>query len=116
VSLLGVALSNRGIERRRIDVKSRSRLSKVHNRQSNYQREGGDDFKVNQRLNTQASERLVISHGGDPMHHRAENDRRYDHFHQLDKSVSERLQRFPECRKKVTNEDAEYNARQDLQV
>ena len=51
-------------------------LSTLHDDQADDEREGGDDFEIEQRLAADAPELLQVAHRGDAVDHGAEDDRR----------------------------------------
>ena len=50
------------------------------------------------------------------MDDRAKNDRSNEHFHQLDKAVTQRFERFTECRNEVPDENSEENSGKNLKI
>ena len=104
------------VERRGIDVHPASRLHDVHDHEAYDEREGGDDFEVNERQHAGPAHRPHVAHPGDARHHRAEDDGANDHAHELDEPVAERPHRRARIWKKVADQHADGGGDEDLSV
>ena len=70
------------------------RLNDVDHQQPDRQRDGRDDFKIDQRTATHPPDLFHIAHFADADDDRQEDDRADDHFHQPDESIGEGLHRL----------------------
>ena len=65
----------------------------MHHNQTDNQCQCTDHFKIEQGFNADAPDFVHVLHTRNARYHRAENDRRDNHFDQLDKTVTERFHR-----------------------
>src|ERR1700751_591867 len=100
----------------RIDVKTGSGRQEIYDNQPDEKGECRNQLKVDQRLYADPSEFLEIGDRGDAMNHRAKNDRRDDHLDQVDESVPQRFQAFAKIGKLVSDQNAEKDRDQYLDV
>ncbi len=98
-----------------IDVHSSSGLEDVDGDQTYYERDGGDDLEVDERLCADASYFADVSHAGDSGYDAGEDDGRERHADELDEAVSERLQGDGVMRSDGSEDDSERDADEDLQ-
>jgi hypothetical protein len=111
-----VARNELGIERRRIDVEALAGLQDLADDQADSERQGRDRFEIEQRLDADAADLLEVAHRADAMHHGAEDHRRDHHLDQRDEAVAKRLQCLAGVRKVMTDDDAERDGDQHLDV
>ena len=76
-----------------IHMHARARRPNIHEKQGQDECDRGHDFKVNERFNRDAADLLRFADARDAVHHRAENDRCYEHSHKLNEEVAEGLPR-----------------------
>ena len=90
--LLGRLLGE-GRHRRRVGLgaDAAADLEQVADDEADHQREGRDDFEIEQRLDADAADFLGALDMRDAGDHGAEDDRRDHHLDQLDEAVAERL-------------------------
>ncbi|MNP52920.1 hypothetical protein D3C76_1473450 [compost metagenome] len=88
----GVSGHAAGVQGGDVDVHASARLDHVDDDEADDQGDGGDDFKVQQRVAAGLADRLHALHAGDAADHGAEDDRGDDHFDQFDEPVTQRLQ------------------------
>src|SRR5258706_2760308 len=79
---------------RRIDVHVRAGSPGIDENQRNDERQSGDDLEIDQSFEGDAAYALCFAHTGNTMNHRAEDDRRHQHPHQLDEKIAQRFQRI----------------------
>src|SRR6185312_3388728 len=89
LGLLGVA--GDGLRVRHAAAESRAGPDHIADDKTDHQREGGDDFKIDQRLDADTAALLGILDMRNSGYHGAEDDRRDHHLDQLDEAVAERL-------------------------
>ena len=89
LGLLGVA--GDGLRVRHAAAETRAGPDHIADDKTDHQREGGDDFEIDQRLDADAADLLGILYMRDAGYHGAEDDRRDHHLDQLDEAVAERL-------------------------
>ena len=77
---IDVACDRIGIERGRIDVEPLAGLKKLADHEPDHQRQGRDRLEIEQRLDADAADLLEVAHRADPVHDRAEDDRRDHHL------------------------------------
>ena len=68
------------IKRGGVNVESDARLEKVHHDEADDQRERGDNFKIQQGFEANATKLLQVPHRGDAVDDRAKDDRRNNHL------------------------------------
>ena len=78
------------------------------------ERDGGHDFEIDQRFETDPADFLQIAGAGDAVHHNAEHDRCDDHLDELEEGVAEDLERNREIRRRDAENNAENKRYQDL--
>ena len=88
----------------------------MHHNQPDDQCQRTHDFKIEQRLNTDAAYLVQLPHAGNASYHGAEDDRRNDHFNQLDKTVTERLHRNTGFRVEMAEQNADGDGGQNLEI
>ncbi len=69
-----------GIQRGRVNVHSRTRLHHVNHNQADNQRDGADNFKIEQCNRSGSSYRFHAFHASDAGHHGTENHRGDNHL------------------------------------
>ncbi|MNR18403.1 hypothetical protein D3C85_1351310 [compost metagenome] len=106
---LAVAVDGMAVEGRRIDVHARTRLHQVDPDQPDHQRQGGQYFEVQQRLEADPADAFEALHAGNATDHGAEDDRCNQHLDQLDKRVAQRLHFLAEAGVEMAEDDAEHN-------
>src|SRR5262245_66581156 len=89
LGLFGVAVYRLYI--RHAAAETRAGLDNIADDKTDHQREGGNDFKIDQRLDTDTADLLGILYMCDTGYNGAENDRRDQHLNQLDEAVTESL-------------------------
>src|SRR6266403_5510813 len=104
------------VDRGRIDIEAVARFKDLSNDQADGERQRRDGFKIDKRLQTDATDALQIAHRGDAVHHRAEYHRCDHHFDQRNKAVAEWLQGLAEVRIEVPDQDSERDGDQNLNV
>src|SRR5471030_41022 len=85
-----------------INVHARAWLDNVHDDQTNDQRQGRNDFEVQQRVTAGPANRFHALHTSDTADHGAEDDGGNDHFDQFDEPVTQWLQCHAGLRVEVT--------------
>ncbi len=105
-----------GIEGCRVDVHANTGFDDVDHDQTNHQGDRRDDFEVEQRVTTRLADRLHALHTGDTAHYRAEDDGGDDHFDQLDKAVTQWLQRLGCVRVEVAEKDTQSDRDDHLEI
>src|SRR5260370_22472505 len=104
------------VDRGCIDIEAATRLKNLSNDQTDGERQRRDGFKINQRLQTDATDALQIADRGDAVHHRAEYHRRAHHFDQRNKAVTAWLQTLAEVRIAVPNQASDRDRDPNLDV
>ena len=95
-------------------MKPRARLDHVADDQPDEEREGRNDFEVQQRLAADAPDLLHVLHAGDAGNHGAEDDQGDDHRDQADEGVAKRLHGDGVLRAEVAERDSEQHRNDDL--
>jgi len=108
VRAVHVALDAGHVDGGRVDVHPRTGLPDIHHHQADDQRQDGDDFEVDQRLQGQAAHAAHVAHAGDAMHHRNEDDRPDHHPDQFDEGVAEGLHRRADVRLQPPHQHADH--------
>ena len=114
--LLGVDRHRLGVQRAGIDVHAGARLHQVDDHQTDNQRDGADDFKIQQRDGAGAPHRLHAFHAGDAGHHGAEDHRCDDHLDQFDEAIAQRFHLGAEVRVEMAKQDTQRDRRQYLKI
>ena len=116
LGLLGVA--GDGLRVRHAAAETRAGLDHIADDKTDHQREGGDDFEIDQRLDADAADLLGILYMRDAGYHGAEDDRRDHHLDQFDEAVTERLDPVVgrKGRPQPANQRAEHDGDQDLNI
>ena len=104
------------VDRGWIDIEAVARFKDLAYDQANGKRQCRDDFEVDKRLQTDASDALQIAHRGDAVHHGAEYHRCDHHLDQRNEAVTEWLQSLAEVRIVVPDQDSERDRNQNLNV
>src|SRR5690606_29286305 len=73
-------------------------------------------LKIYHGFNSYLSDLLHILHSGDPQYDATENQRRNDHFNELNEAIAQRLQLYRHGGKKMTHHDYIPNSHQPLEV
>ncbi len=105
-----------GVERRRIDIEAFAGLQHLAHQKPDAERDGGDDLEIKQRLDAAPADLAEIAHRADAVHHGAEDHRRDHHLDQRDKGVAQRLHRHAGLGKEVSDDDAERDGDQHLNI
>src|SRR3954464_33948 len=93
-----------------------TRLYKVCHHESNEQCNGGDNFKINERLSSYSSNLAKVTSTGNSKYDREEYHRRDDHFDHADEKIADQFCIWIERRKKPTDENTQSNSDQYLDV
>ena len=104
------------IQRGRVNVHARARLYHVDNNQADNQRDGTDNLEVQQGNRPRTPDRLHAFHASDTGHHGTEDDRRDDHFDELNERVAKRFHLRAQLRVVVTEQNTDGDGCQDLEV
>ncbi len=112
--LAGVISHGLGVERGGIDVESAAWLHHVPDHQADQQRDGGYDFKVEQRFAADAPHLLHVLHPGNAGDHGAEDHQRDDHGDQADERVAQRLHGDRSSRAEIAQNDGDCDREQHL--
>ena len=89
-------------------------LHHVPDDQADDQRDGGNDFEVEQRFAAHAPHLLHVLHPGDAGNHSAEDHQRDDHGDQADEGVAQRLHGDRLSRADVAESDSDHDGEQHL--
>ena len=89
-----------------IDVEPCPRFDDVADHQPEEQREGGDDFEVDQRFPADPADRLEVANVCDAQHDGAEDDRRDQHLDELYEAVGERFEIGADLRVQPADQDS----------
>ncbi len=102
-----------GVLADRLDIKRTGRhmhagpgLEHIHGGQRQHQRQRGDGFEVDQRLQGDAPDPAHVVHGRHTVHHGAEDHRRDEHADQRNEGVPQRLHVGPQLRPPMAERDA----------
>jgi hypothetical protein len=109
VGLPQIRRDARGIDMRQVDVHAGARRKDIHRDQTEHQRKRGQHLEIDQRLERDAPDLRHIRHAGDPMHDRAENDRRDQDADRPDERIAERLHPHAGIGIEVAERDAEHH-------
>ncbi|MNC39186.1 hypothetical protein D3C75_878290 [compost metagenome] len=93
-----------------------ARLDHVDDDEADDQGDGGDDFKVQQRVAAGLADRLHALHAGDAADHGAEDDRGDDHLDQFDEAVTQGFEGNARFRVVVAEQDADGDGDQHLDI
>jgi hypothetical protein len=104
------------VQRRYVDVHAGTRLDHVDHNQADDQRQGRDDFEVQQGIATGLADRLHALHPGDAADHGTEDDRGDDHLDQLDEAVAEWLELDRELRIEVADQNTDDDRDDHLEI
>ena len=97
----------RCIQRVDVDIHAGARMNQIGQRGADQQGKRGNDFKVDNRLDTNAADFLQVAGAGHAADHHTKYDGGNDHLDQFEKTVAERTQAFTEMRKKHTDDNAD---------
>jgi hypothetical protein len=87
-----------------------------NNHQAEYERDRREDLEVDERLQPDTPDAFEVRHPGDPGHHGAEDDGRYDHQDEVDERLADRLQRLTRLGEEVADEYAQDDPNQHPEV
>src|SRR5579862_7807010 len=94
-------------------VRSHSCFRDIDGNEANDERDGGEDFEVDERLEAETSDGAEFSVAGDAGDERAENERSDDDFDEPEKNVAEDLGREGDARCVEAELDAGQHAEKD---
>ena len=115
-SLLSVHRHRFRIERRRVDVHPGARLHHVDDNQTDNQRDGADNFEIEQRHRPGTANGFHAFHPGDPRHDGTEDHRSNHHFNQLNEGVAEGFHLRAQFRVKMAQQNTDRYGRQNLDI
>src|SRR5438045_2638421 len=92
----------------------RSRLYQIHDRESDKQRDRGDDLEIQQRFRAHAPDFLQITATGNADDERRKNQRRNDRLDQVKKNVAQEIDIVAPLRTDVTEHPTEHEADENL--
>ena len=97
----GAGLRQSGFARRAFQRHSFARAHQIHGGQSQHQRDGGENFEIDDGFDSDAAHGLDAAGAGDAVDQSAEDQRRDDGFDQAQKHVGQRGHpvRFADVRK-----------------
>ena len=116
LSWFGISCDGLGIERSGIHVHIGPWLHEIHDRQPDDQGDGTDNFEVEQRVAPGLANFFHVFHAGYADHDGTEYNRCDDHLDQLDEAVAQRFHRGPGFRVEVSEQHADDNRRDDLEI
>ncbi|MNV62916.1 hypothetical protein D3C71_1554840 [compost metagenome] len=112
----GVGSHAAGVQGADVDVHASAWLDHVDDDEADDQGDGGDDFKVQQRVAAGLADRLHALHASDAADHGAEDDRGDDHFDQFDEPVTQGFEGDAGFRIEVTEQDTDGDGDQHLDI
>jgi hypothetical protein len=104
-----VRLYGRRIDVREIHVHPLPGLPQIHSREPDPECDRRQHFEIDDCLQRHAPHAHRIGHPRDPVHHRAENDRRDQHADELDERVAQRLHLYAEPRIEFPERDPDHH-------
>src|ERR1043166_1152021 len=93
---------------------TKTRLGQVNDAESNEECDGGNDFEVEQRLQTHAANFFQVAGAGNAVDQRGENKWRNDRLDEVEENISEEVNVVAPDGLHVTKQTAQHEADQDL--
>ncbi|MEJ1973329.1 MAG: hypothetical protein WDM96_12960 [Lacunisphaera sp.] len=112
----GIVAGGIGREVGRVGMDPGAGLDPVYDHQADDERKGGEDFKINERLQAHPSDLAQVAHAADADDDRGEDDRTDQHLHRLDESFAERLQCHAGCRLEMAEQRTQHDSEQHLHI
>src|ERR1700756_1654495 len=82
------------LQRFQVDIEASSRVEQIYDDQPDQECQRRNYLEVDQRLDSDTAKFLYVRHRSDTVNDRTEDDRCDYHLHEVDETISERLQTF----------------------
>ena len=115
LALVGQFIEAGGRQLLQVDIGALADTGAEGHHQADHQGDGGQDFKVDHRLEADAPDFLQVARAGNAADHHAEHDQADQHLDQLDKAVTQGFELRGEFGKGHAADYAEHQANHDLQ-
>src|SRR5690242_7442030 len=111
-----VSVDRMRVDRGGIDIEAAAGLQHLANDEADREGHRRDRLEIDKRLQPDPPHPPEVAHRGDAVHDGAEDDRRDHHLDQRDKAVAERLQLLAEMRPEISDQDAERDRDEHLNI